>query len=188
MLLYTAVRCPDEGTRQMLTYARLVLHLAQKHGGAGWLEYDHTFRAQAAANPSLAWNDFNPSLMASAVLSSASIGVFCHHCQEVDHGPSDCALLALDPSIGSSTPLPQRRTVPSAIKPTRGNRPSPYDLSVEVCRWFNRGQCPDAALCRYRHICSTPECKRTSHGAVVCPLRSVNNFQCLTKTIFLKHN
>ncbi len=78
MLLFIAVRCPDEATRQLVTYTRLVLHLAQKHGGTGWLDYDHTFRAQAAATPITPWNAINPSLMASAVLA--------HLCQEVGIG------------------------------------------------------------------------------------------------------
>ena len=39
------VLCPDEATRDHLTYAKLVLHLAQKHGGQGWLVYDDKFCA-----------------------------------------------------------------------------------------------------------------------------------------------
>ena len=171
MLLYIAVRCPDEATRQLVTYTRLVLHLAQKHGGTGWLDYDHTFKAQAAAIP---WNAINPSLMVSAVLNSISSGTFCHLCQEVDHMASECALEALYPgAFLSSVAGHQRRIAPQQSPAKRSNRgPSPHDTLVEVCRRFNRGQCPDPALCRYRHICSTPECKRASHGAVSYPLRA----------------
>ena len=157
-----------------MTYTRLVLHLAQKHGGTGWLDYDHTFRAQAAATPTTPWNAINPSLMASAVLNSTSSGTFCHLCQEVDHMASECALEALDPGASlSSVAGHQHRIAPQQQPAKRSNRgPSPHDPSVEVCRRFNRAQCPDPALCRYRHICSTPECKRSSHGAVSCPLRA----------------
>ena len=166
MLLFIAVRCPDDATRQLVTYTRLVLHLAQKHGGTGWLDYDQTFRAQAAATPSTPWNAINPSLMASAVLSSTSSGTFCHLCQEVDHSAPECALVALDPTAAPTPGGSQRRFTPQPAR--RSNRPHPYDSSVEVCRRFNRGQCPNAAL---RHVCSTPDCKRSSHGANTCPLR-----------------
>ena len=165
MLIYMAVRCPDNQTRDMLTYTRLVLHLAQKHGGSGWLDYDKTFRLQAASNPSLRWNVINPSLMASAVLSAFSSGTFCPHCQEVDHKPGDCALASLDfqarQKLSAPTPLRQR-----------SQRPNPYDASVEVCRRFNRGVCNDNVNCKFRHICNIPECKRVGHGAYCCPLRS----------------
>ncbi len=83
-------------------------------------------------------------------------GMFCHHWQEVDHTPPECALLALDPSLGGTNLASQRRTAPSPAR----NCPSPYDMSVDLCRRFNRGQCNDPAYCRYRHIWSTPECKR----------------------------
>ena len=42
-LTYTAVRCRDEKTQAFLIYARLVLDLARKHGGRGWLDYDLFF-------------------------------------------------------------------------------------------------------------------------------------------------
>ena len=140
MLLYIAVRCPDESTRQLVTYTCLVLCLAQKHGGSGWLDYDQTFRAQAASSPGVAWNAINPTLMASAVLSSTSVGTFCHLCQEVDHQATDCVLAALDPAPNLTNSSLRRRSLPQPSR--RANRPSPYDPSVEVCRRFNCGQCP----------------------------------------------
>ena len=173
MLTYIAVRCPDEATRDRITYARLILHLAQKHGGQGWLEYDHTFRAQAASDPTLKWNAINSSLMASSVLNAANAGTYCHHCREVDHRPQDCALLAIDPSLESSARTRDRRAyVPPG--PTRQRpfvRPSPYDSTVEICRRFNRGLCPETVTCKFRHICSVSDCKKPGHGAYACPLR-----------------
>ncbi len=104
LLLNIAVHCPDKSTRQLVTYTCLVLQLAQKHGCAGWLDYDQPFRAQAASSPGLAWNAINQSLMASAVLSSTSVGTLCHLCQEVDHQAADCVLAALDPAPHLNTP------------------------------------------------------------------------------------
>ena len=113
----------------------------------------------------------NPSLMASAVLSSTSVGTFCHLCQEVDHQATDCAMAALDPAPHMTNPSPHRRSFPQPSA-RRANRPSPYDLSVEVCRRFNWGQCPDPSVCCFRHVCSYPDCKCTTHGAIACPLHS----------------
>jgi len=48
-LAYVAVRTTDAETRDMLTYARLLIREAQCHGGSGWLEYDKWFRQQQAA-------------------------------------------------------------------------------------------------------------------------------------------
>ncbi len=66
MFTYIAVACDDDRIREMLTYAHIVLHLTQKHGGAGWLEYNQTFRQQAASDSTTKWNAVNPSLMASS--------------------------------------------------------------------------------------------------------------------------
>ena len=37
---YVAIRTQDPLTRQMLAYARLIIHEALRHGGGGWAEYD----------------------------------------------------------------------------------------------------------------------------------------------------
>ncbi len=78
---------------------------------------DQIFRAHAASSLGVAWNAINPSLMASAVLSSTSAGTFCHLCQEVDHQATDCALVALDHAPHLNTPSPHRR---SLSQPYRG--------------------------------------------------------------------
>ena len=75
--------------RDILAYGCIILQLAQKHGGQGWLEYDRIFPHQAAADPSIRWNTLNPSLMVATVLSSSpsSSSPICPHCQEADHKP-----------------------------------------------------------------------------------------------------
>ena len=144
-----------------------MLNMAQKHGGSGWLEYDRAFRQQTTADPSMRWNTLNPSLMAATVLAAPSTtpGSFCPHCQEVDHSPSDCALLSVDPFLER----PGTRQPPARPKPPQ---PSPLGLSSEICRRFNRGHCPDETHCRYRHICSVPDCAKSGHGAHNCPARA----------------
>ena len=167
-LTYAATRCKDPETRNLLAYGRIILTLAQRHGGQGWLEYDRAFRQQATADPSIPWNRLNPSLMAATVLSapSSTPATFCPHCQEVDHKGGDCALTSVDPYLEQPT-----NTAPShsqTIRPRPYTRPPPVD---EICRRFNRGMCPESSRCRYKHICSVPDCLRPGHGAYSCPLK-----------------
>ena len=145
-------------TRDLLSYGRILLNLAQRHNGQGWLEYDRAFRQQVAADPSIQWNNLNPSHG-----SHCSVGPLCPHCQEVDHRASECALVSTDPFLESSRPPMQW--------PKPYSRPSPLDSGTEICRRFNRGCCLDPIRCRYRHICSVPECHKPGHAAYTCPLR-----------------
>ena len=170
-LTYVAVRCPDLQVRDLLTYGRIVLQLQQRHGGHGWLEYDRAFRMQAAADSSaITWNALNPSLMAATVLAHApptGSTSFCHHCQGADHNPADCALLSVDPYLDPPRPRPY-----STFTRAR-TRPSPYDSSVEICRRYNRGACPDnSSTCKFRHVCATVNCYQPGHTTQTCPLRA----------------
>ncbi len=120
--------CDDEAVRDMLAaYGRIVLNLAQKHGGSGWLEYDQAFRQQVSAEPSIKWNSLNPSLMAATVLVAPSTapGTFCPHCQEVDHHPSDCALVSVDSSL--------EKPRPHSVRPRPPPCPSPMGPSSDIC-------------------------------------------------------
>ena len=69
-LAYVAVRAADPVTRDLLTSGRLMIREAQRHPGAGWLEYDRVFRQQAALVGQPQWNELNPSLFAATVLSA----------------------------------------------------------------------------------------------------------------------
>ena len=106
-LAYIAVRTPDPETRYLLTYARLVVREAQRHGGPGWLEYDKIFRQYAALDSTVEWNELNPSLHASTVMTyrvlAPANAVVCH---EPDHDTYACALLGLQTQ---PPPLPSSR-------------------------------------------------------------------------------
>ena len=101
-LTYAAVRCKDPELRDLLAYGRIVLSLAQRHNGAGWLEYDRVFRQQATADHSIPWNTLNPSLMAATVLSTPALfpTSFCPFCHDADHKGPECALASIDPGVG----------------------------------------------------------------------------------------
>lgn len=42
-LAYVTIRSPDPATRDRLSYARLLIREAQRHGGTGWIDYDRVF-------------------------------------------------------------------------------------------------------------------------------------------------
>ena len=165
LLSYAAVLCDNQEIRDILSHGRIVLTLAQRHGGLGWLEYDRAFRQQATADSSIRWNTLNPSLMAATVLSAPPSLSFqpCPHCHEADHRGPDCALASVDPytEFKPITPRPKPYT-----------RPPPADAaSIEICRRFNCGICTDPSRCKYRHICAIPTCLKPGHSALACPLR-----------------
>ena len=104
-LAYVAVRTTDNDTRNMLTYARLLIQEAQGHCGPGWIEYDKCFRQQQAASTTpLPWNELNASLHAATVIS-LRLGATraCKLCCEPDHSEAQCALASLQPNM---TPAP----------------------------------------------------------------------------------
>ena len=167
---YVAVKSTDDHTRDLLTYARLLLDLARKHGGRGWLDYDKTFRKQMACNPGYAWGELNPSLLAYAILGGdtgqSNRGSLCTLCQEPDHKVFECALQSLEPS--SATPAPLLPRPPGPIRQHSKSSKWRFDPTGEICRKYNRGACT-LDPCKYKHICR--ECQE-DHPWISCPNRS----------------
>ena len=56
---------------------RLVLREAQRHGGAGWLDYDRVFCQQAAIDTTLPWNSIHPAIQAATLTSRAGYSAHC---------------------------------------------------------------------------------------------------------------
>ena len=69
-LAFMATKVDNKETQSLAAYGMLVIHLARKHGGRGWLAYDSMFRQQKAAGAPFKWEDLNPSLMAATVIGS----------------------------------------------------------------------------------------------------------------------
>lgn len=159
-LAYIAVRSEDKETRDMLTYARLVIREAMCHGGPGWLEYDKWFRQQQAALPSgHPWNELNASLHAATVMSlRAGQRRSCRLCKEPDHDESQCAL----GSMQHHQP-PSSQAAPPVTGVRRVTRPETLE---RICSSWNRGRCAFPGTCRFRHICAT--CRRKGHRAKEC--------------------
>ena len=147
-LAYLAVRTECQSTREMITYGRLVIREALRHGGQGWQEYDRNFRAQTAIDPSLRWNGLLPDLQAATMLGQRSGGgTFCSLCRGVDHVTSQCALVPLQQPLVSH----QVSNVPasSSSVSNRGEHRRP------VCTSWNGGRCTYPGRCSFRHVCIT---------------------------------
>ena len=161
-LAYIAVRTSGKETRDMLTYARLVIREAQCHGGAGWLEYDKWFRQQQAALATpQPWNELNASLHAATVMSlRAGDKKPCRLCREPDHTDSQCALASLQ------FPQPQQHQPSSSSSPPASRRVARPETLERICSSWNKGRCAFPGTCRFRHVCAS--CKRKGHRARDC--------------------
>ena len=90
-LTFMAAKVDHQECRDLAAYAQIVIHLARKHGGKGWLAYDKLFRQQMAAGAESSWAELNSSLMAATVLATDSVakpegeqgGQLPPHCQIV---------------------------------------------------------------------------------------------------------
>lgn len=165
-LAYVAIRADNIAIRNMLAYARLILHESQRHGGNGWISYDKVFRQQAAIDETMAWNTIHPGIQATTLLGQApGQGVCCTLCRESDHVTAGCALGYLQEAPAATVSNRTDAAVTSTGQRPRqsvGRRPDPGD---RVCKSWNKGECT-YPRCSYRHVCST--CNRR-HMASDCP-------------------
>ncbi len=166
-LNFMAVKSEDPETRGLIAYAQIVLDLARKHGGTGWLAYDTHFRAQLFAGGPFKWNEINPSLLASAVLGNPQLGEgaqSCTRCMAADHSASVCAVSSLDPPPRPAHLVPNR---PSPVRQASWpySPTQPRAGVEEPCRRYNKGLC-SARSCRYEHYCNT--CFKGAHPAIDC--------------------
>ena len=174
-LAFVGAKVDSKETRELAAYGQIIIHLARKHGGKGWLSYDRLFRQQVAAGSPIPWAELNPSLMAATVLGSMGPGEpgrVCNLCLASDHISTECALSSLEPV------KPQqlvRHSGSSRVTYTWDfSRPRPYPsprvqsaTSAEdnICRRFNRGVCT-IYPCKFDHLCNV--CFRNGHCALDC--------------------
>ena len=169
-IAYVAMRASDQGVRDMLAYARLIIREAQRHGGSGWLDYDRVFRQQAALDPSLKWNTLHPGIQASTLVGRTSrLATFCTLCREPDHTAEQCALSYMRPP-GSQLPLLQPSTsLPAGPYRTLFRR-RPESLAG-ICVNWNKGRCTFPA-CKFKHICATCHQQHTARDCIATPASS----------------
>ena len=166
-LVLFGVHGHTQEARDLAAYGMIILQLARKHGGMGWLVYDRQFQQHRAAGASMPWSDIYPSLMAATVLGKAGDG----------SGRSCRCVLPL---------ITQRRSVlwGSVSSPNLVLIPPPFLVHFlppvahftarlhiprtgdTICRRFNRGCCT-RSTCRFDHICTG--CVKPGHGEIHCP-------------------
>lgn len=161
-LAYMAVLTNDADTRDMLTYARLVIREAQYHSGPGWQEYDKWFRQQQAARAvPHPWNELNASLHSATVMSLRSgTNPACKLCREPDHSEGQCAMASLQP-------------MPASAPAAATKRPIRPETLERICSSWNKGRCAFPGSCRFRHVCAT--CRRKGHRAKECEETSADS-------------
>ena len=102
-LAYAPLRCNDKDTRDRFSYTRIIMEEVQRHGGQSWLAYNGIFRQQADLDPLLCWNEFQPAILTSTLLSglgspvtghgpSGRGNIFGSICREVDYTATTCTL------------------------------------------------------------------------------------------------
>ena len=168
-LAYIAVATPDKHTRDLLTYARLVMREALRTGGDGWAAYDWLFREHAALDKArhFDWTTLDSGLhQATFICQAGPSGATCTHCAEADHSTKACALASVQDSPGrrDDSPPPAKRARPSQQRPAVPPRPR-GEAADKICISRNWGYCI-FPRCKMDHICAT--CKKGDHRAKDC--------------------
>ena len=164
---FVAAKTDHPETRELMAYGKIIISLAQGHGGLGWAMYDSLFRQQVAAGAEPAQTQLNASLMAATVLSASNEPHLrpCLRYQATDHSSHECALASIDNTLPSSRPPLVNRSSATF---------RPYQQQEEACRRFNRGSC-SAASCKYEHRCAS--CQNLDHGSHECPRRASKSLE-----------
>ena len=157
-----AVKSEDPETRVLLAYAQIIVDMARKHSGTGWLAYDTHFRAQFAGGP-FKWNEVK------TVFGNPRLGEgahSCSRCMSADHSSSECTMQSLEQVKPFQQPLatsrPSTPTRPHGLTPPATQ---PRTNAEEPCRRFNKGRCSSRS-CRYDHYCNS--CFKGAHPATEC--------------------
>ena len=165
-LSFMAAKTDSEQTRDMIAYAQIIIQLARRHGGTGWLLYDQQFRQQAAGGAATPWREINNSLLSATVLApqaeaTGTRRLICAQCQGDDHTVAECALGG--PAKDSSTKAATYQQAAS-LRSSSSSRKRSHSTD-NICRNYNRNAC-FADPCRYEHSCLL--CSRPGHGARDC--------------------
>ncbi len=166
-LAYMAAATQDTRSRELLTYARLILRESLRTGGDGWATYDRLFREHAALDKSrrLDWTTLDPGLHQATFMRQASYGgKICSHCRETDHADHECALVSVKEQGSDRGPSPPPFKKGRPFRPKTSQRPETLE---NICISWNRGNCIFSPNCKMQHICAS--CKKAEHRAKDCP-------------------
>ena len=160
---YVAILNQPEWVPDLLAYSSLIVHVARKFQGEGWMYYDRSIRKRTAAGANEKWGEINTSLWALA-FSNAQPQEHCALCFSLDHSTKECE--DYDKPSTSHEPVPVSEDPhPSGVAP--------------ICLKWNWSFCQSGS-CRYRHnVCICVQC-HGAHKAKECQRRGkgrVNPYQ-----------
>ena len=163
-LAFLGTRVEHKETRELAAYGMVVMYLAMRYKGSGWLLYDRQFRQHQAAGANLPWADISTSILAATVLGRPGEGGgrSCSLCLAADHAKEECALASLEAAKVAAAPPTHR--LPSGNRQAR--RPAPYHVEGYWCYRYNRSGYCNSSSCKFPHVCSF--CHRQGHPEVFC--------------------
>ena len=157
----------------MLAYMSQIHKASQEFVGTAWVNYDTTFRRQAAASGNRRWSAVNACLYSLCFTGKATPGRCCELCFSTAHVARECSLATDDVDVAYG-----RRMVKSVMASLSGAPAGNQEARpgsqlamtdrrdpLEVCRNFNSGRC-FYSKCSRRHVCSSCE---GAHSAISCP-------------------
>ncbi|XP_028415781.1 uncharacterized protein LOC114539351 [Dendronephthya gigantea] len=132
---YTAVLTSFFPTRarDLLAYMALIIRTSKRFGGMGWFHYDRAYRREAAASNSRDWSMMRPDL-------------YHYHTAVTNTRQLDLI----------------KKDTPPNTSGNRSFREEPRGSSTGrlLCHSWNAGFCnSNQQICRFRHICSFPDCQ-----------------------------
>ena len=162
---------------ELLAYMAHIHKTSQEFAGKAWVEYDATFRRQAASSGNRRWSSIDASLYALCFTGKVASRKHCDVCFSCAHVTRECSLAAdnVDVAYGWRMVKSVVASLSSSSQETRssGNRPMlsnrrDSQAAPKVCRRYNAGKCM-YTRCARRHVCSACD---GSHPAVSCPRSS----------------
>ena len=131
------------------------------------MDYDKAFRQQLATGPSAECRQPQPASVHYAWASVIRLTPLLYTLPgSRPHMHSVCTCLFRAPPPPPPPPLPAT----TQCGPVSAWRKPPFS---PTCFAWNRGTCPYAGRCNYRHVCST--CSAYSHKAPDCPQAAVTS-------------
>lgn len=139
---------------ELLAYQGVIAEAANTYQTQAWLLYDQRFRAKAAAQPDLRWDQVDNMLYLTSLTGLNR----CRHCNSPAHGDSQCF-------------RPRGVSAPTRSAGAPRIRSHVADSGRVICNNFNRGRCTNGTSCPREHICL--RCAG-SHSQQHCPSSGTN--------------
>ena len=169
---------------ELLAYISQIHKASQEFVGTAWVNYNTTFRKQAAASGNRRWSAVNVCLYSPCFTGKATPGKYCDLCFSAAHVAREYYVdvaygWKMVRSVVASLSVGQESRSGGHLAIT--DRRDPQAVQ-EVCRNFNAGRC-FYSKCSRRHVCSSCD---GIHPAVSCP-RSTRPYPATDKRDRLHH-